>query len=349
MNIVFRLLIIAGAVVVGWLLSSLVRPRWVKATVTLLAGLAAILGTSLFTDPGTPECPHEWPITLQVPGVNTSVPEYHDCQRFVVIKGGKLVYDSLQAVFVRDQLSTVYADPSIGVIVPTAAIAAVPAVSGAATIAAQVNVPIVTMGTALTNLHVPGDARLLTIGVVYSEGPYPDLGISRRYQCIVLLWSGGMAKAAYQAWMVPVADEGSCLDANALPYSGYPLYVDLITPAPGDVVPSVARWDWDSVTTKHFIGMKCPTGWCELHGQPLHGTSAPYVATSDLTGATGQVARVKGWYDEQFLASTAGWKAGLDGVRGTLFPVPELGFLSTPSQRATRKRQTLARSSPAST
>ena len=61
----------------------------------------------------SPECPHDRDSLLSVPGRLTNVPEYHDCQRFLVMDGGTLKYGDLEAVYVRYKFDSVYNAPVI--------------------------------------------------------------------------------------------------------------------------------------------------------------------------------------------------------------------------------------------
>lgn len=69
-----------------------------------------------------PECPHDWRKYLEgrrlitspsggftLPGPITDVPEFHDCQRFILPTGGDGSYDQLYAVFVPPDLDTRFA------------------------------------------------------------------------------------------------------------------------------------------------------------------------------------------------------------------------------------------------
>jgi hypothetical protein len=128
--------------------------------------------------------------------------------------------------------------------------------------------------------------------------------------------------------MVPVDHEGDCMQPAAMLWTqSKELAVRVERPAAGDAVPPVGRWDWNDAASVQYVGIRCPTGWCELYGTAKHASSPKHTAPSDLSGAQGQVVRVKGWYDEQYLASTKDYTHGIDGARGTVFPDPSAGGL----------------------
>lgn len=55
-----------------------------------------------------PECPGEDSLHVAVPlsGPITGIPEFHDCQRFIVVRGSDTVYDSLYAIFAAFHLES---------------------------------------------------------------------------------------------------------------------------------------------------------------------------------------------------------------------------------------------------
>jgi hypothetical protein len=370
MTLTAKLLGVAVATVASVALALKLPKGWMKG-VAVIATLAII---GLLWKPQQPvmempECPHEWSDStaegwpssgqLAIPGPITNVPEYHDCQRFLIPVGSELKYDSLQAIFVRHNLEGVYNDNSAIV---------VPAVPGSfLSVAAQD--PTLGIATVVSS----GSGRLVTIATIYSEGPYAPLGIFQRFQCVVLFWDGKTTNPLYIAWMVPVDSDTQCVNPRNLLYTSpsvstrstaagvqarqlssnlgyvnaFQLHVTLAQPsvgsatgaaasaAPTSNTPPVAKWDWDTTAKKHYIGMMCPTGYCELHGQPTYTASPTYRAPADLAGRLGTPMLVKGWYDEQLLASTKGWKQGIDGARGTLVPVPGLESRTVDSYKNT--------------
>jgi hypothetical protein len=78
----------------------------------------------------------------------------------------------------------------------------------------------------------------------------------------------------------------------------------------------VARWDWDSRHTTNYIGVKCGVdSWCEI-GPP---NLAPSLARRNTRGQF----LIKGYYDEQYLATDSGQRPS--NVFGTLMPGANAG------------------------
>ena len=262
------------------------------------------------------DCPHYWDgssgithglDTLPIAGPSTNIPEYNDCQRMIVpLSTGALAYADVQAVWVRYGIENYFAT--------------LPAVGS-------------TAGTSFGPLIGPTTprTRLGTVGVVWGMGNYNALGVKEGFNCIVLRWEGGAFNAATsRAWMVPVTFPDVCDTPLNLPAGrATELAVAAIPPrveaGVADLVPQVARWDWDDRDTLQYVSLWCPAGWCEFHG-PKFQTSARYSATGTLKARS--AIRVKGWYDEQYLmnpydaATTPRPEDGL--LRGTVFPAPGL-------------------------
>lgn len=296
----------------------------------------------------TGPCPHYFSLLFEklypdaqvtaLIGSQLDVPEYNDCQRLLVSNSvapnpsyTNLQFGDVAAVFARAKLNNVY----------------------------QMENPI---GNAKTQPFYdalvrprPTTTRVTSIGLVWTTGPYPRLGLPAGFACIVLQWEGpvgatpvsaGTFSASnsrnYNAWIVPVSYQQSCYEPLLLPASSahrlgvleLPTYQKKTGP---DDIPPVSRWDWDARRGEQYIGIACPLGWCELfrddRDEKLAHLSSPTYHLSSLLGIPdefGQVIRQKGWYDEEYLASARmklGQKPELDpsGAFGTVFPVPRLG------------------------
>ena len=249
-----------------------------------------------------PECPQKWdslpnaqrrvPIDvpetgLTLPGPITNVPEFHDCQRFIL--PGDTLFGHLVAVFVRYKLD-VFMD----------------------SIMAMVNV-------------APNDSTTinsLATAQIYNYGPaYGPLGIAPNFSCLYLSVAGG----TWRAKMVPVGekDQDCAMPRNLNALNGTPLTV-VRTQAEGlprEAYPLVARWDRDSLGT-YYVGMSCGDAWCDIGPDGFKPARAHYQDDSDAS----RVLRIKGWYDEQHLATRG---ANEDdprpsGIRGTVIPHPDL-------------------------
>ena len=89
-----------------------------------------------------------------------------------------------------------------------------------------------------------------------------------------------------------------------------------------DSFPPVARWDWDQERNEQYIGIKCGSGWCEI-GQRRSEPFAPADAYLPFNSNAPAVQRLKGWYDEQYLAvDGANSTMQPSRVLGTVFPAP---------------------------
>ncbi len=272
-----------------------------------------------------PECPHDWTDTSKshspqfANGVALAagivdIAEYHDCQKFLVDDGhGGLAYGGLEAIFVRDTIDAVYAAVSSASTPPRRRDAAR---TGAATTANGVTAQTLVSG--------------LPIAIVYSESLYVPLGIKKGFDCVVLQAVPAPVGSSprYTAWMVPVDSQSMCSPTGEPPKSpqGKQLFVTVKRPYASaqevDTVPPVARWDFDSLHKQYYIDMSCPGGWCEIHADTAFYPSHAYSSTLPH----GRVFRVKGWYDEQYLAKYDE-KTNLlspDSALGSVFPVPEL-------------------------
>ncbi len=277
-----------------------------------LAGIGVVLaavswgyGHASPPPPPRPECPHEWPeglkMELPVPGPISNVPEFHDCQRFLLNKSGNLAYGSMEAIFVRYKIDSVF-DSTEPLHIPDTLYHTSPWYA------------ILTPPTATTHLAI--------VGQVLSYGNYTLLGIQSTYSCILLEWDAAPSPPMYRAWMVPVPSGTRCgLPPLTLPAAHIKeLYVTPVTFA--NDAPPVSRWDWDPIAREQYIGMVCPTGWCELHAEQGYTTSSSHGGTPSI---------MKGWYDEQYLASYVSGALTMDGSFGAIFPDPTLGGRSVAS------------------
>ena len=280
---------------------------------------------------GRPECPGDgarlpvYKDTIQPPVVDhflgtlplsepiTDIPEFHDCQRFVVAGASDTSYDSLYAIFASYRLNSLMTDLD----------------SFPRTIRSGREFHIVSKGT--SRVSVP-------VATVWTDGAYGPLGIKRGYNCVFLYRDA--TPSGWGAKMVPLAiPDTNCLgefDPNA---SGLVLEVksqQTSTAYSFQDYPAVARWDWDSVGSVQYLGIKCGAAWCEV-GPPGFHPSAPYggplgtfhpVSTILLSGQQQQrVTNIKGWYDAQVLDNVVNGTQVPGHVHGVIIPSPWSEFL----------------------
>lgn len=238
--------------------------------------------------------------TIPLAGVNSNVPEFHDCQRFIV-------KDEKDTTYHYDSLYALFASSSLRVLVDS-----------------------------LDTLPYSATKRAWPSAVVLSYGgTYGTLGILPDFNCLYLYRD----LSTWKARMVPIGShEDRCLGPLADPKgtAGTDLEVrPVLTGHFGDNdIPDAARWDWDSVNLKQYIGIKCGLAWCEvgeggfvssrLPDRPPRFESVPGPAPTIFEGT--RVFRVKGWYDWQRLAVwNDAHKLVPGGVWGTIIPHPTLG------------------------
>lgn len=250
-----------------------------------------------------PECPHIWTDKdtantnhLSIPGPIVNIPEYHDCQRFLVKNAsGGLKYDSMEAIFVRYKLDSFYRSHGRR---PDA-----PSNPSAAPTAPDFD---------------PNGFEV--VGQVLSYGDYAPLGIKTGSDCLVLRWTTVGERTSYAAWIVGVGENGHRCKNDApidliKDQNAVPLNVALVRTV-GEI-PPVSRWDWDSKDSLQYIGIACPTGWCEIHAPGAFRSSPTYSESHEPIS--------KGFYDEQYLATyVSGSLVHDDSTFGTIYPDPRL-------------------------
>jgi hypothetical protein len=262
------------------------------------------------------ECPHDIfdadsllpGDTLSVPGRITNVPEYHDCQRFLLDQNKTLVYGELEAVYVRYNLYRILQEEERH---PARAVADRWSIDSASFPGA----------TRETLIHT------IVVGEVRSEGSYLPLGIVKGYNCIVLRWISVTQPTSFVGWMVPVTKEETCSPENVGALAGLPrtrLHVTRHAPLSVPSTTQLSRWEWDPHRSLQFIGITCPGGWCDLRGYA--GTPDPNPLDDDgLSIAEGANKKItEGTWDWQYLAkytsSPFGVKLSRDGAYGMIVP-----------------------------
>jgi hypothetical protein len=296
---------------------------------------------------GRPECPHTPQIIIQVPdtvdddkdrdgdervvtrdsivsqiplsGPISDVPEYHDCQRFIVDSADTVVYGSLYAIFARNRLHELetrietFQDDSVYPLYDDSVVA----VPGASIYA-------------YGEKYDPGR---------YDKGFYGQLKIEPGFNCLYFSKDGD----EWQAWMIKKGlNDPHCPEPLVNPPEAMELEVTRSLPGgtlSGEDIPAAARWDWDAGGGEQYIGIRCGEAWCEVSDDGTASAQPPITGlafASDVLGSpTAQmlqrVMTIKGWYDAQRLA--------LRGSAGNSAPSNVLGYVIP---HPTLFRQTLA-------
>jgi hypothetical protein len=248
-----------------------------------------------------PECPRDWDYLpkrfggrvpaegFAVSGPITDVPEFHDCQRLLERDG--TAYGPLAAIFAAYELDSIERRLDV-----------------------------------VNRFREAGDTFSVAAALILQLGSrlYTPLGIQPGFSCLYVWRTGSSNSRLWNARIQWVDTAHSrCLQPlpiDKLQAGNLQVIRDAAIEFPADsAYPPVARWDWDPSTRYHYIGIKCGSGWCEV-GRPRLTPSRTYRSTG-ARSPEAKVQRIKGWYDEQFLAD----EANKPGVRGFVFPDPDLG------------------------
>ncbi len=272
--------------------------------------------------------------SLPLVGPIADMPEFHDCQRFVIPattsglasapSSDSLAFGPLVAVWAANQLDLAFA-----------------------------------RGDSLNGKAVP-------VAVLYNfdaDHDYAPLGIKPGFNCL-FLWNDGTWHGTLVALgdKPPVESEPTrCLapidTASRAILAGTELEVLPVAPPPPlkpRDIPPVARWDWDKKNRQQYIGIRCGDTWCEVGApgfapsDPADGTAegAEFLAAvvpipkSGVHQATPdevlRVVAVKGWSDRQRLdLRTEDSRLILADVSGVVFPQPALDSVAVDAYRST--------------
>jgi hypothetical protein len=296
------------------------------------------------TTRGHTECPHDWANTiayrgdsaldsvnrdsrfqLSVPGPTTNIPEFHDCQRFVVARDGQLVNDSVFAIFGAWDLAARY--DSLLMQPPTKASPALPVTTVRGNLATQT--PLASVQTPRRSAVGPATLAKSAWGLteIYARNTYAPLGIGPGFNCVYVYRTGD----GLEARVVPFGrKEANCArPANPDTLAGTVLQVVATKLAPYSRTdfPAAARWDWDEQDTIQYFGVKCGDSWCEVGPAGFQSSTQP--VPRDMAalepGLIRRVFDIKGWFDEQQLDEpNVAWPLAPAPVRGALYPDPNL-------------------------
>jgi len=290
------------------------KPQWGNGVVVsgLILGVFACppkVKPSLGSPPweNRPECPvdsavawvwdreqERWAAIDEIPlsGPISRIPEYNDCQRFIV-RGD--TYGPLYAVYASFRLTA-----------------------------------LALRADSLKDTTYSHGKTAVPAATIFSYGgTYPALGIEPGFNCLYLSnppeWRARMVPMGYVEPncldpVNPSATTGTDLVVRHM-------VVDAFTA--DQVYPPVARWDWDSKNGMQYVGIKCGAEWCEvgMNGfAPTPFYTAPPqleldgVASTDV--AVNVVSHIKGWNDAQLLDSVVGGTQVPTGIWGTIIPHP---------------------------
>lgn len=291
--------------------------RWSLILCLPILAAAVVVGcdheeTGSLAHPGRPECPHDWDFKRgQLPAVGpvADIPEYNDCQRFIVEDGGERRYDELYAIFaILDDTTRALAAPDMPMVreqtIDNAVLMDTAGVMDSSS-----------ASDTLQQIRVSQGNDTIAVAEIYAEGQYEPLGIASVFSCLILTGPG----PRWSARMVPVVSaEVDCREVR--PDSGKILTVHTVEVA-SHASPLVARWDWDDDNGKQYMIVRCGrTMWCEVGDSDLLPTSPPS-ADPGLPATR----YVKGWYDQQYLATTdEDGRTVPTRILGTIYPDTDL-------------------------
>lgn len=315
---------------------------------TAAASVAAVVLVAACRRNTLVECGHDGPaLPSSLIDAIKAVPEFHDCQRFIVEEHGALRYDSVFAIYASSTLGGVEGALGAPIEEPAAA-APPPGVPATGVTAVAPNPP--AQGRSVDSSRVPitvalaRNHRIAAVALIVAGGAYDRLGITAGLNCLyvgryVVPGSGG--PPVWFARMVnQVPDSAAGCGADSLsqvdPSRTRPLKVLRSTfadfPRPADY-PDVARWDWDQGKQQQYIGIRCGAGWCEVGAEDFV-PSPPLPVAVDAPLAERRVRLIKGWYDQQYLAKSVGKKLVPSGVLGTIIADTALGDRTADDFRA---------------
>lgn len=266
-------------------------------------------------------------------GEATDIPEFHDCQQFVVSTKDSLRFTSLFAIFAR--VGTENLLPG-----------------GERMLRRQRETP------DLDSLRLSAPGAPVFIAEIFAyDSAYPPLGVEKGFNCLFVRSNGAKELTAVMVPLHALKDEACWTITNP---NGVQLDVTRLTmtDARRTDYPPVARWEWDATNTLQYIGVKCGAAWCQIHkkGGPFVA-AALYSRQAQVAKADGapfakqeyimnrRVVEIPGWYDQQLLMvpnrkSDTGDTRFVSRLMGTLIPDPHLiddSLLdSQPASSATR-------------
>lgn len=244
---------------------------------------------------------------IDLAGVISNIPEFHDCQRFIEGPEDARVYGAAYAIYASSDLPTMFLEPGRP--------------SGDAGPKVRDSLPerrdtMPLPAERTDDSAVAGGPKPIAAAVIYSwGGTYGHLGIQPHFNC-VRVWRG-------PEWRASVTPAGTvqalCSDAAFLDTARNTRLWAFRTPPPEfsgeEDYPPVARWQRDA-RDRYTIGIRCGRAWCTLNSID-HDPERPLPPLAPKGRRRTRV--IAGWHDRQMLAiPVANPAAGQRRVRPSL-------------------------------
>ncbi len=313
-------------------------PRSWYALAGITLAIVAVVLWMRDPDPGLlVECGHHGPGPLVESALIDpikDVPEFHDCQRFIVDVERVATYDSLFAIYASASLPSLIRQ--LGEPLKQDAVTVVGTGNVATELADLPGIPRDSVRSLVaTTIVFSAPHKLVAVGLIVAGNDYDALGIKPGVNCLYV-GRYDLADGIPESWFAVVLNSVSGPEANCSetdvtqidPARSKRLQVTRVIAseftADSDY-PPVARWDWDVANRQQYIGIACGAAWCEV-GEAGFLPSAALPVVEGLTSKQRRVRTVKGWYDQQFLAKKGpAGKLVPSGVLGTIVADPDLG------------------------
>jgi len=178
---------------------------------------------------------------------------------------------------------------------------------------------------------------------IFATEPYPPLGLGAGLNCVYIYktrdgdWGGGVRHdgardlGCHHPIGIRTVQDFTRLRVVQESVEGLDSYA----------YPPVARWKMHHGQNgyEYRMGVPCDWGWCEVF--PIGSDEVPSnshaegVEYDDTDPDQRRIHRVKGWYDEQVLTERVAGGIRPAGILGTVFPHPRLGLLELDDFRGT--------------
>ena len=299
------------------------KRSWLRSVILVvpvlaLTWLAVSLATSGFSAPfKRRDCPsHQDSLPpLALAGDITNVPEFHDCQRFISEDGN--AYEGLYGIFISQLAERLW--DSLRVLECNATI---PGQVGSVRDSIDIPQQLLGGGTCPDGQRQPIAIAFAQIEAF--DKPYPPLGVEKGSNCLYL---GNTVNPI--AVVVPVGtDDRGCLrlrNLGAVPTPHLTVHRQVSGVYAASDYPAVARWDREPHgASRYLAGVVCGAGWCDAGPTDFtHAAARGYPNPGGMPATATRTLAIKGWYDEQPLATTNWWgKLVPSKMVGVAYPDP---------------------------